>query len=57
MRGSIYGDVVMLFGVYCLGVVEGKVEWRGSLSETIKGTGMRESRKEGKECGKVGKTQ
>ena len=37
--------------------VEGKVEWRGRLSETIKGTGMRESRKEGRECGKVGKTQ
>ena len=32
--------------VLCLGVVEGKVEWRGRLSETIKGTGMRGSGKE-----------
>jgi hypothetical protein len=30
---------------------------RGRLSETIKAAGMRESRKEGMECGKVIKTR
>jgi hypothetical protein len=44
----------MLFGVYCLGVVEGKV---GRLSETIKAAGMREGVKWCRGRGKVGKTQ
>jgi hypothetical protein len=37
-------------------VVEGKVEG-GILSETIIAAGMRDSGKEGKECGKVIKTR
>jgi hypothetical protein len=33
------------------------VEWRGRLSETIMGVGMRECGREGKECGVIGKTR
>ena len=56
LRGSIYGDVVMLFGVR-FGCCGGKVSREGRLSVTIIARRMRESRREGIECGKVGKTQ